>query len=56
MSGVLTVTWVAIVGLIATTCAFAIGFMASTRINQRRIDEMIVIIKRPSTFSTHASV
>lgn len=48
--GTLTVGWVAILGLASTMLAFVLGFCARARIYERQIDELVVVVKRPSTF------
>jgi len=46
----LAVGWLALLGATSTVIAFLLGFCVKTRLYERQIDELIVVIKRPQTF------
>lgn len=49
--GALTVGWVALAGIASTVVGFMLGFCVKSRLYERQVDELIVVIKRPTTFA-----
>lgn len=51
----LTIGWLAIVFVLASFVSFALGFCVKTRLYERQLDELVHVVKRPSTFGGSTS-
>ena len=51
----LTIGWLAIVYVLASFVSFALGFCVKTRLYERQLDELVHVVKRPSTFGGSTS-
>jgi hypothetical protein len=49
MDSSIVIGWLVLGAFVVSMISFGLGFCAQARINQRRVDELITVIKRPMT-------
>jgi membrane protein DedA with SNARE-associated domain len=52
----IVIGWLVLGAFVLSTISFGLGFCAQARINKRRIDELVTVIKRPLTNTQTATI